>query len=572
MREPKDKKGRQGRGRSMDGIVGKSPQLGQLAGRQNRSVRRPGLSAPSFHPNRAQPVSTLGSDLRRAEGFHPMRPGSGSLGLPAGRQGVAAAAAETDLVLDEPIILNDEVLSGGEKKTKARRAPRGRFGFKRIALTLLVLLLAGGAYMGIRFYVLERHLFRGGGGAPALASSVDINQLKGEGDGRINILILGNGGPEHQEGPDLTDTIMIASIDPTNNQVSLLSLPRDLWVKIPGDGYHKINEAYYYGKQNSKSKSLVDQDKTGVDWVDKTLEPILGIPIHYHVVVDFAAFRQTIDAVGGVDVNVPKDLSVYDTLWDEDARRNYALNVKPGQQHFDGTRALLYARSRYTSPRGDFDRAERQRLLLTALKDKVLSVGTFSNPVRVSGLLSSLGSNVYSDFSLNDIKRLYTIISSIPSSSVNSLDLVTPPHDLLTTGNLNGTSIVRPKTGLYDYAPLQSYIRNTVRDGFLLKENASIAIYNATSIAGLATKEGDLLKSYGYNVTLIETASKITEPATTTLIDLSKGSAKYTRHYLQQRLSVVAANSVPASSGITPPPTTQFVIILGKDAATYTTQ
>ena len=486
-----------------------------------------------------------------------MRSGSGSLG-------VEAVAQQADLMLDEPIIL-DELATG---KDKGQAHPRRRFkwGFKRPALVLLTLIIAGGLFMGVKFYITERHLFRGGGGAPALASNIDVNNLRGEGDGRINILILGNGGPEHQEGPDLTDTIMIASIDPINNQVSLLSLPRDLWVKIPGDGSHKINEAYYYGKQNSKSKNLVDQDKNGVDWADKTLEPILGIPIHYHVVVDFAAFRQTIDAVGGVDVNVPKDLSVYDVLWDEGTRRSYVLDIKPGQQHFSGILALLYARSRYTSARGDFDRAERQRLLLTALKDKVLSVGTFSNPVRVSSLLSSLGNNVYTDFSLNDIKRLNEIISKIPSSNISSLDLVTPPHDLLMTANLNGLSIVQPKAGLFSYGALGSYIRNALRDGLLIKENSPVAIYNATSITGLATKEADLLKSYGYNVTTVASLPKATDPAKSVLVDLSGGADKYTRHYLEQRLALVAVNKLPADTGITPPSGTKFVIILGKDA------
>lgn len=546
-----NKKLKRSKGRSIDGIVSDGRRLGLPAGK---------LGAPSaapFHPHRGQPVDSLGGTLRRAEGFHPMRSGSGSLG-------VEAVNSEANLPLDEPIILDE--LSLAKNDSQARPARRHKWGLKRTALTLLAIIIAGSLLMGIKFYITERHLFRGGGGAPALASSIDVNSLRSEGDGRINVLILGNGGPEHQEGPDLTDTIMIASIDPVNNQISLLSLPRDLWVKIPSDGYHKINEAYYYGKQNSESKNLVDQNAKGVDWVDKTLEPILGIPIHYHVVVDFAAFRQTIDAVGGVDVNVPEDLSVYDILWDEDTRRNYVLNVKPGQQHFDGTRALLYARSRYTSPRGDFDRAERQKLLLSALRDKVFNVGTFSNPVRLSSLLSSLGNNIYTDFSLNDIKRLYEIISKIPSSKISSLDLVTPPHDLLTTAGLNGLSIVQPKAGLYSYDALSSYIRNALRDGLLIKENAPVAIYNATSVIGLATKKADLLKSYGYNVTMVDNLPIATDPTKSTLIDLSLGKDKYTRHYLEQRLGLSAQNSLPAGVGITPPSDTKFVIIIGKDA------
>ncbi len=534
------------RGHSIDGIVSAPRRLGSP-------------SATPFHPHTQ--ANLMGGTLRRAEGFHPMRSGSGSLG-------VSTATAESNLLLDEPIVLDEAVLGKTEKTKKRFGLPS--FKLKRVLLGLLTIFLAGGFYLGIKFYIVERHLFKGGGAAPALASNIDISKLKGEGDGRINILLLGNGGPEHQDGPDLTDTIMIASIDPVNNNVALLSIPRDLWVKIPEDGSRKINEAYYYGKLNSKSKDEAIKSAAGVDWVDKTLEPILGIPIHYHAVIDFAAFRQTIDAVGGIDVNVPKELAVKDVLWDEGTRRNYALNVAAGQQHFDGTKALLYARSRYTSPRGDFDRSERQRLMIAALKDKIFSAGTFSNPVKVSNLLSSLGSNIYTDFSRDDITRLYQIMSKIPSNNIVSIDLVTPPHDFLTTGNLGGISIVQPKAGLSVYGDIQNYVRNALRDSFLAKENSSVAIYNATSIAGLATRQANILKSYSYNVTVVDSLPTPTNPAKTVLVDLSGSSGKYTRHYLEQRLGVTAQNNLPAGTSITPPKDTKFVIILGNDANSRT--
>ncbi len=547
-----NKKQKSSEGRSIDGIVSDDRRLGAHRARP-------------FHPHQAQPADSLGSDLRRAEGFHPMRSGSGSLGLPAAKHKLTAVGADDDTVLEEPIILDE--LDGGKKDQKASPRRGLKWGLKRTGLALLALIVAGGLFMGIKFYITERHLFRGGGGAPALATNIDVNTLRSEGDGRINILILGNGGPEHQDGPDLTDTIMIASIDPVNNSAALLSIPRDLWVKIPEDGSRKINEAYYYGKLNSKSNDEATKSANGVDWVDKTLEPILGIPIHYHVVVDFAAFRQTVDAVGGIDVNVPKELTVKDMLWDEGTHRNYTLNVVTGQQHFDGTKALLFARSRYTSPRGDFDRSERQRLMITALKEKIFNLGTFSNPIKVSSLLSSLGSNVYTDFSRDDIMRLYQIMGKIPPSNIVSIDLVTPPHDLLTTGNLNGISIVQPKAGLTAYSDIQSYVRKALRDGLLIKENAPVAIYNATLVTGLATKEADLLKSYGYNVTAVDSLPKVTDQAKSVLIDLSSGMDKYTRHYLEQRLGLAAQNSLPADTGITPPSGTKFVIIVGKDVS-----
>ncbi len=181
--------------------------------------------------------------------------------------------------------------------------------------------------------------------------------------------------------------------------------------------------------------------------------------------------------------------------------------------------------------------------------------------------MSSFGDNVYTDFSVNDMTRLYQIIQKVPSENISSLDLVTPPHNFLTTANENGLSTVEPIAGTDNFADIQSFVRNTLRDSFLAKENAPIAIYNATSISGLATKESTLLKSYGYNINAVDSLPKATDPAKTTLVDLSSGADKYTRHYLEERLGVVSGSSLPPGLGITPPTGTKFVIILGKDAS-----
>lgn len=541
-----NKKAKRSKGRSIDGIV-------------NDGRRLDASGAVPSSPNQPQPMTSLGGALRRAEGFHPVRSGSGSLGTFAGRHGAAVDAEQTSELLDEPIILDEPTVNKNNKRP--RRRWHYKWGLKRMVLLLLALIIAGSLFMGIKFYITQRHLFRGGGGAPALAKNIDADSLRGEGDGRINILILGIGGPGH-DGPNLTDTILLASIDPINHTTALLSIPRDLCVAMPCGPNQKINAVYALAKESSVSKNDSGQVQDGLKKLDTTLSPILGIPIHYHAVVDFAAFKQSVDAVGGVDVNVPEQLYDPSIAWEN----NYNSVIAPkGQQHMDGAKALLYVKSRETS--SDFARGERQRLVLVALKQKIFSLGTFSNPIKISNLLNSLGNNVYTDFSLNDMSRLYQIIGDIPSGSIVSLDLVTPPHDLLTTGSVDGvTSIVRPKAGTFSYAAINNYVRNALRDGLLIKENAPVAIYNATSVAGLATQEANLLKSYGYNVTTIDNLPNPTDPAQSTLIDLSGGADKYTRHYLEQRLGVTAQNSLPGGLGITPPSGTKFVIIAGKDA------
>lgn len=543
MHEQKKIYGHKKQHASLDGIISDGRRLGVPSDTKNP-------------PGKLDDISSINLAGNRKEGFHPMRSSSQSLG--------ADASKSMPISLDDPIVLED---------VKPRKK-RFRFGFmphfhkpkprtvlKRGGLTLLALFILFGLYFGIKFYQTERNIFRGGGKAPGLSSNADISQLKGEGDGRVNILLLGIGGPGH-EGEDLTDTIMIASVDPVNNKVDLLSIPRDLWVKIPGDGYQKINAAYVYGKQQSSAKTEAGKDQDGLNLLDKTVAPVIGINIHYHVVVDFKAFRDTVDAVGGVTFNVPETLYDPSVAWENNWNSTIA---KQGTQTMHGPQALLYARSRETS--SDFARGERQRLLIIALKEKILSVGTFSNPVKISNLLSSLGSNVYTDFSLNDMNRLYQIISKVPSTDIKSLDLVTPPHNLLTTAAVNGLSTVQPRAGMFEYTDINTYIRSTLRDGYIAKENATVAVYNATSTAGLATTTSNTLKSYGYNVTTVDNTKVTTNPAKTIVVDLSGGKQKYTKNYLEKRFGVTAVKSVPSDAQVIPPVNTDFVIIIGQDVA-----
>jgi polyisoprenyl-teichoic acid--peptidoglycan teichoic acid transferase len=537
-------KGRRGRNKpaSIDGIV----QTGRNIGFAKTS---------SYQPNRQFKTPTLDNFNRQTDGFYP------SSGAMPARPLDPSEQQEAAQLLDEPIVL-DHLEERQRKQRFWQRHLKLKRLIKRTAMAFIVLVLAGGAYFGYKLYHTQKKVLAGGGKAVSVCTDdVSPDLLSKEGDSRINILLLGIGGPGH-DGPDLTDTIMLASIDPINDKVALLSIPRDFWVKIPGDGYQKINAAYPYGKENSKLKTNLGKEQDGITELDKTLQPILdGVNINYHVLLDFSAFKQMVDAVGGITVNVP------DTLYDPTiAWENHGNPViaKKGVQEFNGQRALLYSRSRETS--SDFARAQRQRLIIGALKQKVFSAGTFSNPIRISSLLDGLGNNVYTDFSSTDIKCLYHQMATIPSSSIQSLDMVTPPNNLLTTGNMNGLSVVEPRAGLYDYSAIHTFLHKSLPDGLITKEHAQVAIYNATNTSGLATKEANLIKSYGYTVGTVQNAANQTNPQMTTLVDLSAGQDKYTLHYLESRLGVTAVGKLPKDSGITPPPGAKFVIILGEDA------
>ncbi len=533
---------------TMDGFVG-----------PERFLRPGSIRFPNKSELISGQVSTKLDDFERRAGFH-------SSAQPIDHSEVAVSTLrQMPPTSSLPPILD----SGPRKHSKFGRNNKGRrlaTGMKprrrwlkivkRIVITLMLLLLIAGGYFAFKIYIIEKNVFKGGGSAPGLAKKVDIAKLKGEGDGRVNILLLGIGGPGH-DGPDLSDTIMLVSIDPVNSQATLLSIPRDLWVQIPGYGSQKINASFAYGKQNSKAKDEAGKTKDGLDLIERTLFGVLGVQINYHVVVDFSAFKQAVDAVGGVSFDVPEQLYDPTIAWENG---NKSIIAPKGFQTFNGARALLYARSRETST--DFARAERQRQLIVALKDKILSAGTYSNPLKISQLLSSFGDNVYTDFSSGDLLRIYQIGAQIPSSNILSLDMVTPPHALLTTGAQNGLSIVLPRAGLYQYDDIQTYVKNALVDGFIFQENAAITILNGTDTIGVATLKSKELKTYGYNIVSVGDAPTKAYQQTI-LVDLSKGVKKYTQNYLEKRLGVKATTTLPA--GITAG-TSDFVIIVGSSS------
>lgn len=445
-----------------------------------------------------------------------------------------------------------------------KAAATRRWAFRGVAATLILLTGLGGLLFS-QGYLKLNQVFKGGTvTAAALKANVDPSLLKGEGDGRINVLLLGRGGGTH-DAPDLTDTMMLASIDPINHTSTLLSIPRDFWVDVPNDGAMKINAAWETGKYKYLGKINNDNSNTqavqaGFDLVDQTVENVIGVPIHYNMLLDFQAFRQAVDTLGGVDVNVPTDLFDPTMAWENAGNSTLA---KAGPQTFDGKHALIYVRSRETST--DFARSERQRTVLLALKEKVKTLGTLSNPIKIAGLMNSFGNNVQTDLSLTDGSRLYSIFKDVSNANTTSIGLGDAGTNLITTGMINGQSTVQPKAGLFKYSDIQNFVRGQLKDPYLTKENAKIMILNGTSRPGLATTESNLLKSYGYNI--VGAANAPTSGyGQTMIIDLSHGKNKYTKHYLEQRLNVTASTKLPDPA--IQQNQADFVIIVSSDETT----
>lgn len=371
---------------------------------------------------------------------------------------------------------------------------------------------------------------------------VDPNALAGEGDGRINVLLIGIGGASHKGGA-LADTVMVASIDPQNKQVALLSLPRDLRVPIAGNGYGKLNSAHSYGEAKEKG--------TGPKVLKETVADILDLPIHYFVRIDFDGFEKFIDALGGITVDVKKALN--DPYYPDDRLEGYQpFTVRAGVQEMDGDTALRYARSRQTT--SDFDRAARQQDILLAIQQKALSVNVLANPQKLTSIMNVVGDHIRMDLSAQDLQRLFSLVKDLGRDDVTTTVIDNSADGPLKTVNDGGYYLV-PKSG--DFKEVQRIAHSVFTDPYIRKEAAGIEVLNGTGTVGVARELELDLKSRGYNVVNIDNAPTVT---TTTIYDYSGGATPFTARLLSERLNI---QLTPATRPADAEATVQFRVVLG---------
>jgi polyisoprenyl-teichoic acid--peptidoglycan teichoic acid transferase len=226
---------------------------------------------------------------------------------------------------------------------------------------------------------------------------------------RTNILLMGIDRRPGQAFISRTDSMMILSIDPQNETISILSLPRDLYVIIPGRGRDRINTAFVYGSTGNNPAG-------GAALAMATVEYNLGVHIDHYILVDFAAFINGINALGGIDIFVP--VTINDTMFPD---MNYGYDpfyIEAGQQHIDGETALKYARTRYQD--SDFARAGRQQQILLATRQKALSLGVPEMIRRAPTLYRQVEQGVRTDLSLQELISLAQLAAEIPRESIQN--------------------------------------------------------------------------------------------------------------------------------------------------------
>lgn len=246
--------------------------------------------------------------------------------------------------------------------------------------------------------------------------------LPHDADGYTNILLLGVG-DVHHDGADLTDAMIVASIDPHTHSVVLLSLPRDLLIDTKGHEVEgRINAIYANEKRRLEYREKMPTEQAALqalDTVSKQIGDKMGIQIHGVLKADFTAFTETVDALGGVDIDVPD--SIIDYTYPLAENQVGVFQVEKGLQHFDGEIALKYARSRHST--SDFDRSARQQLILSALGTNVKSLSIMQRVRLLPNLYKRLQAHVVSTFSPGQLILLAQMGSTIQRDRVMMMQL-----------------------------------------------------------------------------------------------------------------------------------------------------
>lgn len=270
---------------------------------------------------------------------------------------------------------------------------------------------------------------------PSLTKTAELEPPKWEGKERVNILLLGGDsrGMGKNEIPR-SDSLMIASLDPVTKKSYLFSILRDTYVDIPGQGSDRINAAIARG---------------GPELAMKTVSNLMGIPIQYFVYTDFKGFIALVDALGGIDLEVEKDMYYTDSADDN----QYDINLKKGYQHLDGNTALQYVRFRHDAT-SDFTRTERQRKFMQALAEKLQSTTSL---LKLPSILSSIDPYIETNLNVNQMIKLASLGFEVKTDGMVSQQI--PPMDLLQEKRVGGAEVLG-----VDEAALKVFVKQLFGD------------------------------------------------------------------------------------------------------------
>lgn len=315
-----------------------------------------------------------------------------------------------------------------------------------------------------------------------------------DGNSRINVLVMGLDSRDTDEDDiPRTDTLILFSLDPGSRTAGMLSIPRDLWVEIPGFDYNKINTAYRLGE-------VYNVSERGPGQALRTVEELMGMEINYYAMIDFLAFENFIDELSGIKIVIPEEI-VVDPLGKANTK-----TLEAGEQVLPGYLALAYARSRNTSG-SDFDRAERQQQVIMAIRDRILSTELLPTLIKNSpAIYLNLSPGISSNLTLMQLVRIAWIAQQIPEDSIRRGMIDGDQVDF--AYSYDGQDILRP---------LPDEIRKLRDEIFTIsgspiplapqadqqalvdEEYATVLVLNGTFTPGLASQTSEYLRESGLN-------------------------------------------------------------------------
>lgn len=382
--------------------------------------------------------------------------------------------------------------------------------------------------------------------------------------GTTNILMLGTGNPEH-DGADLTDTIILASIDQKNKLVPMLSIPRDYYVDVPDlGGGMKINGVYEAGKYKFNSLK-------GIEYLLTEIENLTGMKIHYFVRIDFNGFKDIVDALGGVDIYV--DEAIHDPYYPLDGTILYeTFNLAAGQQTLDGDTALKYARSRKTT--SDFDRSKRQQKLLFAIKNKAMTKSILLDPGKITNLYNAVSAHIETNLSIRQIIELAKISQDFGEENIITRVITDDPIHC-------GGFLYTPERALFGGAAVLTPIGN--KSNFIkqysdlifhypdiIKNPVKIQMLNGTKTAGLAADGKALLQRLCFEIPRFANA-ETQNVSQTTIYFRNKENPPAALKFIQQVIPGIVTSDIPAlyndPTWQSYAPEADIIIELGQDFA-----
>ena len=422
-----------------------------------------------------------------------------------------------------------------------------------------LLVLAGAGLIAIRVVAFVHEV------APSARLSDVMRMVRHDPDamaadrlGRVNFLLLGYGGTGHT-APDLTDSMMVVSARADTGQLAMVSIPRDLTLPIPTNrmGLNwttKINTAYMIGARDDLFPAKAPAYRGplgGGNLSAEMVHRVTGLPIPYWVAVDFDGFRRAVDAVGGVDIDVPRVLD--DRQYPKGNSNAYIhVHFNAGLQHMNGERALEFARLRHTQG-GDFDRSRRQQLVLLAVRQKVLTLGGLPH---LLSLLDALSGHFKTNMTLNQMETFAGVMDrlNVDRAARVSID---DTNFLADSHSADGQFILVPLES--SYTALRRYLDHLFPQPAVYDEAAAVQLMDGTgngrNLTGLYRQ---LLSWVG-----IITTSQATGPPLeqSEVRDYSGGRAASTVNYLAGlfQARVITETTPPSPGGAS------VVLVLGRD-------